>query len=459
MQSGIIRHLSSYRDPSGFLFYSNDILYRQVNLVYKKDFDQFISGGLYDQLVYQNILIPHKTINENLTQTEDWYQTLEPELLPFISYPYEWCFEMLKDAALITIEAAKEAMKYQMMLKDASAYNVQWHNGKMRFIDTLSFEIYDEQKPWIAYRQFCEQFLAPLALMHYLKTPIQNLILAYAEGIPLSITQKLLPFRSKFNLNIYLHLHLQATIANNKNNIVKSTKDFSVQKLKNLLRSLEESIQTFSLNIKSGVWSTYYEEAFKRVDYITIKKEVVHNWINKLSCRSAIDLGANEGEFSLLTAVQNIYTISTDFDHYAINQLYKRIKSESIKNIHPLLVDLSNPTPAIGVNNQERMSFLNRVHTDLVMALALIHHLCIGRNIPFVDLAKMFRSIGNYLIIEFVPKEDDKIKQMLQNKKDVYQWYTKEHFLNTFSTYFKILESKEIGTTNRTLYLMKAYEN
>lgn len=449
------RHSSSYRDPSGFLFYHNDILYRQVNQSFKEDFDQFISGGLYQHLVDKKTLIPHKTINENLTGTKEWYQTLQPEPISFISYPYEWCFDMWKDAALLTLEIAKEAMDFGMMLKDASAYNVQLHNGKMIFIDTLSFEKYDDAKPWIAYRQFCEHFLAPLALMNFLKTPLSNLFVAYADGIPLSLAKKMLPFKSKWNLHSYLHLHVQASMTEGKKQLNTPATAFSRKKLLNILNSLESAIKSYSLNQPSGVWSDYYKEASQREDYLVQKKEIIKNWISKLEIKTAIDFGANEGEFSQLLAERNIYTIAADFDHYSINKLYNYTKKAANNNIHPLVIDIANPSPAIGANNEERASFLNRTNTDVVLALALIHHLCIGKNIPFEDVIKTFQSLGQTLIIEFVPKEDEKVQFMLHQKKDIYQWYTQDAFLNAFSQKYKIAESKEVGTSKRVLYLMQ----
>jgi len=147
------RHPASYRDPSGFIFKHEGKVYRQVNQVFKEDFDKFISSGLYDELVKDQLLIPHQVIDENLTGDQDWYTTLQPQFIRFISYPYEWCFDMLKDAALLILRLANIAMQYGIILKDASPYNIQWHNGKLIFIDTLSFEKYDETKPWIAYRQ------------------------------------------------------------------------------------------------------------------------------------------------------------------------------------------------------------------------------------------------------------------------------------------------------------------
>lgn len=447
-------HPSSYRDPSGFLFYKSGILYRQVNKFFQNDFEKFIDSGLYDHLVGKEILIPHQVINDNLTGSEDWFQTLQPQFIPFISYSYEWCFDMLRDAALLTLEAAKEAMNSQMMLKDASAYNVQWHNGKMMFIDTLSFESYDEQAPWIAYRQFCEHFLAPLALMHYLKEPLQNLLIGYPDGVPLSVAKKMLPLKSKFNLHTSLHIHLQASVAAKSKASVQG-KPFTRQKMNNLLRSLEEGIRSFSLSKPSGVWSNYYEEANQRDEYVTNKKQILSSWLDQLSINSVFDAGANEGEFSELAVKKAQLVISADFDHFSVNKLYKKLKEKNNSKILPLVIDLSNPSPASGVNNEERASFLERTRVELVLALALIHHLAIGRNIPFEAIAKMLSGLGAYLIIEFVPKEDEKIQLMLSQKKDVYYWYNEENFKTAFSKFFTISDHCKVGTTNRNLYLMR----
>ncbi|MBD0279009.1 MAG: SAM-dependent methyltransferase, partial [Flavisolibacter sp.] len=445
------RHPASYRDPSGFVFLHEKTLYRQVNAVYKEDYLYLMNSGCYQHLSEQGLLIPHKEINENFTHTKEWFRTLQPVYIPFISYPYEWCFSMLKDAALATLQIAKEVMQYGMLLKDASAYNVQLWEGRMVLIDTLSFERYDATKPWIAYRQFCEHFLAPIALMHYLKQPVQTFLLACPEGIPLSLTSKLLPLKANLNFGMLLHVQLHNLYATNKKNQGKDS-GFNAQKLKNILNNLEQTIQSFHMDAPTGVWSNYYDEALEREDYVTTKKQIIEDWVQRFTFRSAVDLGTNEGTFSLLLAQKNISTISADFDHYSINRLYQKIKKEDIKNIHPIITDLANPTPAIGVNNEERASLLQRVHCDLVLALAFIHHLAIGKNIPIVMIANQLKRMGTFLIIEFVPKEDEKIKVMLSSKKDVYDWYNQESFEVVFSEHYSILERQEIAKSGRHLY-------
>lgn len=458
MSNIIFYHPSSYRDPSGFIFEKNGILYRQINTCFKENFDHFIEGGCYDQLVKKGLLIPHGNLQDNPNGSAEHYKTIRPERIEFISYAYEWSFGMLKDAALLTLQLVKEALAFDMILKDATPYNIQWHKGKIVFIDTLSFEKYEEV-PWIAYRQFCESFLGPLLLMHYSKKQLPELMLAWPDGIPLATIQSFLPKRSRFSLYIYLHIHLHAKFSQKKKETEVKTRALSKQKLINLITSLETLISKLKLPARESAWSEYYDEASQRNDYLVQKKMIITGWLNELKdIRTAADLGANEGEFSKLLSEKNIYTIAADLDPYCVNNLYTKIKDSGGKNIQPLVIDLSNPTPSIGVNNEERSSFINRTNTDLVLALALIHHLVIGKNIPFEMIADTFSRMGKKLIIEFIPKEDDKIKLMLQRKKDIYVNYTEAHFVSAFEKYFSVADKKIIPGSGRVLYLMNKHE-
>lgn len=447
--------LASYRDPSGFVFSVNGEVYRQVNRVFQKDFERFIDSGLYEQLVQEGLMLPHQQLAENFTGRDNWYTTLKPEQLDFISYPYEWCFDQLKEAALLTLHLAQKGIARNMILKDATPFNIQLHKGRLVFIDSLSFEEYDETQPWVAYRQFCETFLAPLALMHYHGEPMQPMLYAYPDGIPLSLASSLLPWKSRLNMHLYLHIHLQSKIARRKPVATERPVVFSRQKLQNLLRSLQALIESFNFRHK-GVWSDYYEEAGQRSDYLPHKKEIVTQWVNKLTgVTTALDLGANDGTFSEIVSSKNIRTISVDGDHFAVSKLYQSLKG-SQRNIHPLLVDLATPSPSIGFANEERASFSERAGSDLVLALAFIHHLAIGKNIPLERIAQWCRKLGRVLIIEFVPIGDEKVQLMLQRKEHTFEWYSEANFEKAFTQYFSIQEAQKIASSDRILYLMEA---
>ncbi|MEI2738317.1 MAG: hypothetical protein V9F01_05985 [Chitinophagaceae bacterium] len=458
MPANFLHHPSSYRDPSGFIFEKDGVLYRQVNKIFAEHFDLFIQSGCYEKLVKNGLLIPHEMINNNLTGDEEWYATLKPEKLKYISYPYEWPFDMLKDAALLTLKLLKESVNASLILKDATPYNIQWHNGKLIFIDSLSFEKYDETMPWIAYRQFCEHFLSPLLLSHHSKLPLQEILLAYSDGIPLAVTRSLLPWKTKFSIHTYLHIHLHAKYSNKRTTETSGKTSFSKKKLLNLVTSLEVLINKLHLPESKSTWSGYYDEASQRKDYFEYKQKIIQQWLVKVNPSSVADLGANTGEFSKLSATYTIQTIATDFDAYCINSLYKTIKKSGEKNVLPLIIDLSKPSPAIGVNNEERGSFIQRTSVDMAFALALIHHLAIGRNIPFEKMADFLSRICHHLIIEFVPKSDEKIRLMLTGKNDIYTQYSEGNFITAFNKYFTTEDKKAIPGSERTIYLMKKNE-
>lgn len=449
---------SSFRDPSGFVFEQAGEIFRQVNQSYKEELDLLHNSGCYSALVQQQLLLPHEILQQNFTGTPDCYVTLKPQRLEYLSYPYEWCFSMLKDAALLTLRIAKECMAYGMMLKDATPYNIQWHRGKLIFIDSLSFEKYNASKPWVAYRQFCESFLAPLLLMHYKKYPLHQLLLAWPEGVPLALTKSLLPGKTKFSLHIYLHIHLHAGIAGKKSTGNSKQAAFSKQKMLNLLSSLESLVEKLNLPAHHSTWSAYYEEAALRDDYLTAKKELIRHWASAENAfRTAIDLGANDGEFSRILEERQISTIAADADAWCINNLYQRIRQEKITGIHPIVLDLANPSPAIGVYGGERPSFVQRTHADLGLALALVHHLAIGKNIPFAKIAAFFAQLCKTLIIEFVPKSDEKVQGMLAGRADIFIHYTAEAFESAFSRHFRIIEQTPIASSGRILYRMVKY--
>jgi ribosomal protein L11 methylase PrmA len=443
-------HPASFRDPSGFVFQWNNTYYRQVNKSYANDYDMLMGSGLYQHLLDKKLVIPHTETDEIIADQETWYKTLKPYQVPMITYPYEWCFEQLKDAALLTIKIVKASLDYGMIIKDATPYNIQFVDGRPMFIDTLSFEKYDASKAWVAYRQFCNMFLFPLYLEHYLKTDIQKTLIVYPDGIPVDITSKLLPLKSRTSVGVWLHVYLQNTISRNSGSR-KDEERFNKRKLLNLVSHLE----TTTLNLRSrnltSVWKNYYDETIISKNYLHEKEKIFRKLIANLELKSALDLGANDGYFSKIIAEKGTQVIAVDNDSRSICGLYE----SKNKNILPLVMDVANPSPATGFANRERLNFFKRINTDAVVALALIHHLVIGRNISLHMLAEWFSNISNQLIIEFVPRDDEKVKQMLASRKDVFTNYTASAFESFFNRYFTIKHKEQVPGTTRTIYLME----
>jgi hypothetical protein len=450
------RQAGSFRDPSGHIVIRNGEVFRQVNKVYKEYFDFMTSSGLYKRLVDNGLLIPHEEIESEPNNFPQVYKLLKPERINFISYPYEWSFSEFKGAALATLQVQKEALRHGMILKDASNYNIQFNRGKPVFIDTLSFTKYEEGQPWQAYRQFCQHFLAPLALMSYKDVRLSRMLHLYPDGIPLDLASSLLPARSRLSLPLLMHLHLHA-----KSQARYAQKQVDVRRLSLSLRNLNAIIDQLESLVKHLTWrprgtewvdydidTSYMPEAFSH------KKDIVADLLNRLNPETVWDLGGNTGIFSRMAGAKGAGTISFDVDPAAVEINYLTCIKENSKNILPLLMDFTNPSPGLGWENKERMSLIERGPADTLMALALVHHLAITNNTPLTGIAKFFKKIGKHLIIEFVPKSDPRVLSMLSSREDIFTDYTVQGFEQAFKQHFTIESVIPIKNSERIMYLM-----
>jgi len=448
---------SSFRDPSGFLFKIDGLIYRQVNIIYKENYDHLITSGLYQALVHAGLLIPHDEVDIAPAQPDKAYKIIKPELIEFISYPYEWCFSQLKDAALAALKIQKKAFDFGMSLKDCSAYNIQFRKGKPIFIDTLSFEKYQEGKPWVAYRQFCQHFLAPLALMSYKDIRLNQLLRLYIDGVPLDLANSLLPFRTHFSFTLLSHIHLHARSQKHYAGKSVDTNRYKVSRLsfRGLIENLETSIRKLRWRPKGTEWVDYYRDTNYSIDAFEHKKQTVTEFLYTLSPKNVWDLGGNVGIFSRIASDKGIPTISFDIDPAAVEMNYLQCAAKEDINILPLVIDLTNPSPGIGWTNEERMSLIERGPADAVLALALVHHLAISNNVPLSKIAEFLSRICSSLIIEFVPKSDSQVKRLLATREDIFPDYTQAAFERVFGRYFTVLNSVRIKDSERILYLMQ----
>lgn len=452
---------SSFRDPSGFLFRRGGTLYRQVNTGYRDHYDHLFSSGLYDRLVERGWLVPHAECPDlTLACSDDAYRIIEPRELPFITYPYEWCFSAYKDAALQTLAVVTEAEKYGMTLKDASAYNVQFVHGKPIMIDTLSFEKYVPGTPWVGYRQFCHHFLNPLLLMAKCDLGLGKLMRLHIDGIPSELTATLLPISSWLSPKVALHVHLHAASQKRFARAEQlSTKSISRNAYLGFIDSLKSVIQTLRCPQIKTEWSDYYSETNYDDDAFVFKKKCVGDYVKQIQPATVWDLGANTGVFSRIAAATSAKVVAADIDPLAVERNFLAIRNDNVNNILPIVMDLGNPSPGVGWMNQERMSLAERGPCDMVFALALVHHLAISNNVPLSRIAEFFHGIGDSLVIEFVPKEDSQVKRLLATRADVFRDYTKAHFEDVFQRSFSILRSDDVPGSCRTLYLMQRSEH
>ncbi len=345
-----------------------------------------------------------------------------------------------------------------MSLKDATAYNIQFENGKPIFIDTTSFEKYTEGEPWIAYKQFCQHFLAPLALMSYTDIRLNHLLKTYIDGIPLDLASSLLPTKTKFSFSFlsHIHLHSKAQKKYEKSGNGKDKKSHvSLNGLIGIIDNLKSTINGLKWAPDKTEWADYYNDTNYTDEAFNNKRELVTEFFNSVPNASMVwDLGANTGEFSRIASLKGIKTIAFDIDPSAVEKNYLTIIENDENNLLPLELNLCNPSPGIGWANTERKSIKDRGPADVIFALALVHHLAISNNVPLEKISQYLSTLCSYLIIEFIPKEDSKVEFLLSSREDIFADYHKSGFEAAFSKYFSIIKQSPVLESQRTLYLM-----
>ncbi len=454
-----VKHPASFRDDAGYVFTQNHILYRQINEYYKPHFEALINSGLYSELTSKNLLISHSEV-ENINA--DAYKTIKPEFLPFISYPYEWCFEQLKEAALTTLSIMQISLKKGMILKDASAYNIQFRHNKAILIDTLSFEIYEQGQPWVAYKQFCQHFLAPLLLMCRVDESLVILLCGNIDGIPLDLATKILPFYERFKFSSLLHVFMHSkSIAKNKHKTIADVEAMPKTKVNplHLISHLQSTIEGLKIKREMSQWGQYYLTGTDEA-YLSEKEALVRGYLDKLGKQKVIwDAGGNNGTFSRLFASYGDLIICTDSDRNSMAENANLNKVNHISNIVPLFCDLANPSPALGFMNRERDSFLKRMNADLIFAFALVHHLRITNQISFEGIALLFASSTKYLLIEWVSPNDDRCAFLLGNNKSIKENYTEANFTKALEKHFTIHSKNTLKSGLRTLFFCETNKN
>lgn len=448
----------SFRDPSGFVYTRDGTLYRQVNQGFRNSFEAFLASGLYDELAQEGLLVAHRQVGLELSATSDAYAVLQPERVGFISYPYEWSFGQLRDAAALTLEIQQRALARGLTLRDSSAYNVQFQGGRPLFIDTLSFEPLEEGKPWTAYKQFCEHFFLPLTLMSSRDIRCGQLLRSYLDGIPLDLGSALLPRRSWLKLSTLLHIHLHAwalsRYADTAAGSAAKGRTMTRQRVLTLVKNLSDAIRGMSWRAAGTEWAEYVTDNNYTPAATLAKRNLVMSHLRSANARTVWDLGANTGEYSRAAREVAPQVISFDVDPAAVERNYRRVRAEGETGILPLLLDLTNPSPAQGWAGRERLSLEERGPADAVMALALIHHLAIGHNLPLEHVARYLARLGRRLIIEFVPKSDSQVKRLLLSRPDIFPGYTKEGFEEAFGRHYSIDAVHKIDESERWLYAM-----
>lgn len=434
------------------------MLYRQIHASAADDWEAFLSRGLYGQLAADSLVVEHEDAALELAARADARRVIRPRRIDFVSYPYEWSFTQLREAALLTLELQSRALAVGMRLKDASAFNVQLERGQAILIDSLSFEVADPTAPWPAYRQFCEHFVAPLALIAYRDARCGLLLRDFVDGIPLEYAARLLPARTRFKVGLGAHIHLHARAQRRAQAAVDA--DARLRRVTPLgqaalLDSLRRSVEKLRWQPRGSEWSGYAATTSYSPRAAAAKRSLVERMVKAAGGTTVWDLGANTGDFSRLAAAIGRRVIAFDLDAATVERNWLQLRNAGIRDVLPLVQDLANPSPALGWALAERRSLLNRGPGDVAMALALIHHLAIGRNVPLPLISALFAGLATGLILEFVPKEDPMTQRLLAARRDVFPDYTIDGVRAAFAADWRIIEEVPIEDSLRSLFRME----
>ncbi len=386
---------------------------------------------------------------------------VRPRRISQISYPYEWSFGQLKEAALLTLDLQLRALEVGMRLKDASAYNIQFDAGRPILIDSLSFELAEETEPWVAYRQFCEHFLAPLALMAYRDVRCGLMLRDFIDGIPLDLATSLLPGRTRLNFGLLSHLHADAGAQRRaakepppSDDAPKRERRVSATGQRALLDSLRRTVAGLRWE-PSSHWADYATTTSYSEAATASKGEIVREMVAAAAGSSAWDLGANTGVYSAMAAEAGYRVIAWDQDAGSVEAHWRRVRGDGNPSVLPLVLDLANPSPSLGWALEERPSFLERATPDVIMALALVHHLAIGNNVPLPAVSRLFARMAPRAIVEFVPKEDPMTRRLLAARRDIFEHYSIDGFRAAFGEDWEIVRESPIADSPRTLFLLR----
>lgn len=450
-------HHASYKDPSAKVFYyedEQDNIYRELHPSYLPHYHQLNTSGLAAELIKKNWLVSFEEIKDHHSET-----ILKAKKIQFVSYPYEWTFNQWKDAALLTLKIQFQALKFGMILKDASPFNIVFDGARPIFIDISSFEIFEVGKPWQAYKQFCECFYMPLLLAKYFGEVGNEIFLNNINGISLSKGLSLLPAKAHFNLNTLFYLALpdkmRKQVKNSDNRENKISESFTQKKSMQFAEQLFSNINKIKQAKKITKWNSYYDEDKIDANYLQEKEGILKEWFSNYSQKTLIDFGCNTGKFSKLLSphVKTIFAFDDDIN--CVDQLYTHCREDKINNIFSFSANITHPTPAVGFNNRERQSLLSRLKGDAGLALALIHHLVFNNNLNFTMIAEMFAATCTELVIEFITKEDDKVRMLLSTRKDIFDWYNFENFVMAFETKFTLVKTHCFANHRMLIHFIK----
>jgi len=451
----------SFRDRDGRVYHFEGRVFRGLSESALETYRKLQQKPFYKKLAESGKIIGTREIAAEHNPLPDslqaqWAGFLEHDPVAVISYPYEWTFSMLKAAASLQLHLVERAIVNGFALKDATPYNIQFVNRKPVFIDIPSFEILQEGEPWSGYRQFCEMFLFPLFLQAYKSCNFQPFMRAAIDGVDVQAASALFSFRDRFRKGVLSHVWLQSKLdrryGGSSENVRSNLKSagFNRELILVNVRKMQKLVKKLEWEASGSEWGDYSEFHNYSDDDHVRKEEFIRDAVINEKPQTVWDIGCNTGQFSRIAAAQCSQVVSTDIDHVAVERLF--LSPETPDNILPLVQNIADPSPNWGWRNRERSDLQARSKPDLVLCLALIHHVVITANIPLAEFIDWLAGLTDKLVIEYVSRKDDKVETLLRNKEDKYRDYSRESLEVNLKRHFDIRQQQDVNNGDRTLY-------
>lgn len=453
----------SFRDPNGRVFYFRDSIYRGLDEKAFLGWKKLLSTNLFPHFMAAGKLVGTTQIDPTgegipLNIIQGWAAVLKHRTIPFVSYPYEWSFSMLKNAALLHLELLLAALDEDMILKDSSAFNIQWLGTAPVFIDIPSFETLHPGEPWVGYKQFCELFLYPLFLQAYKDVAFHPWVRGNIDGIAPEQFNNLMSVRDLLRPGIFSNVFLQAKVqnrygaANREIKVELQKACFEKKLIEANVKRIQKLVQSLEWKRSNSEWSNYaITNSYSDSDHCK-KAKFVQEITTLRRWELVWDIGCNTGTFSKIAAENADYVVAMDSDHLAIDHLYRSLCKGGVKNVLPLVANIADASPNLGWRGLERKSLVGRGTPELTLCLALIHHIVIGANIPLQEFVQWLASLNTSLVIEFVTKDDVMVKKLLCNKEDHYKNYDIKTFEKLLTSFFKLTRRVVLESQTRILY-------
>lgn len=452
----------SFRDHTSRVFYREGEVCRALNAAALAEWENVARSSALQSALKDGRVIETETTSLGVlpqgATSGEFVGALRHARIPFISYPYEWTFGMLRDAALLHLDLLADLIADDVTIKDGTAYNVQFRGARPVFIDVASFERLDPKLPWAGYRQFCQTFLYPLMLQAYKDVSFHSWLRGALDGIDPVSCCNVMSFRDLFRsgvlTHVYMHAKLQSKYSVNHGPAKRelSGMGFNKQMLAANVSGLRKVVNGLQWRKAQSTWSDYATHNSYTDDDRVRKEAFVQQVAASRLWDLVWDLGCNTGVFSKIASAHARTVVAMDADHLAVERLYRELQRTGPGNILPLVNNLADLSPGLGWRGRERVPLPERGRPQLTLSLALIHHLVLGANIPLQELINWLAGLGTNLVIEFVTKADPMSQALLRNKPDIFTDYVPEAFERYLADAFNIERREPLASGTRTLY-------